>query len=299
MKKAFIDELIKQAEINDKIYLLVGDMGYNVVEPFQEKFPDRFINCGIAEQNMLGVASGLAMQGKKVFVYSLANFVVIRALEQLRNDICYSNLDVKIIGIGGGLQYGSAGYSHHCVEDLAVTLALPNLTVAAPGSVSETVAVVALACNTSGPTYIRLGKADVTQDILGEDIIKIGGYKRFDPGYPKLTLVSTGGMLGVAHTVAKRLGHIEVISMPYLKPFNENPIYFSYPTVVTLEDHGYGGLAMLVANTISKYFYTRNRRFIPIRIQDNIARVAGSEDYLRDLKGLDVESVILKIKEYI
>src|SRR5438094_10637170 len=117
MRSAFFRALLQIAEADERINLVVGDLGFGAVEPFASRFPDRFLNAGVAEQNMTGVAAGLALSGKVVFTYSIANFPVMRCLEQVRNDVCYHELDVNIVAVGGGLAYGPAGYTHHAIED--------------------------------------------------------------------------------------------------------------------------------------------------------------------------------------
>ena len=119
MRNTFIDSLQSQAREDPRIFLVVGDLGFSVVENFAKEFPDRFLNAGIAEQNMAGIAAGLAIEGYHVFVYSIANFPLVRCLEQIRNDICYHNLSVTIVSVGGGLSYGNLGYSHHATEDFS------------------------------------------------------------------------------------------------------------------------------------------------------------------------------------
>jgi transketolase len=132
MRTTFIQELIAQARKNPKIFLVVGDLGYSVIEPFAQEFPERFLNAGVAEQNMTGVAAGLASEGFHVFTYSIANFPTLRCLEQIRNDICYHNFPVTIVSVGAGMAYGNLGYSHHSVQDLAIMRTLPNLTLLSP-----------------------------------------------------------------------------------------------------------------------------------------------------------------------
>src|SRR5438046_10077781 len=137
MRTSFIETLVQVAERDPRLWLLTVDLGYSVLEKFSTKFPDRYLNAGVAEQNMVGVAAGLAMTGKVVFVYSIANFPTLRCLEQVRNDVCYHNLSVKIVAVGGGVVYGPLGYTHHAVEDLAIMRTLPNITVVAPGDPVE------------------------------------------------------------------------------------------------------------------------------------------------------------------
>ncbi len=139
MRNTFVTTLCDLAEQDERVWLLCGDLGYSVLERFSERFPGRYVNMGVAEQNMAGVAAGLALSGKIVFTYSIANFPVMRCLEQLRNDVCYHNLNVKTVAVGGGLAYGTHGYTHHGVEDIAVMRALPNMVVMAPGDPIETI----------------------------------------------------------------------------------------------------------------------------------------------------------------
>lgn len=120
MRTAFIETLCELAAADPRIWLLTGDLGFSVLEVFAERFPDRYVNMGVAEQNMTGVAAGLAMSGKIVFTYSIANFPTLRCLEQIRNDVCYHEASVKVVAVGGGLSYGNLGYTHHGIEDLAV-----------------------------------------------------------------------------------------------------------------------------------------------------------------------------------
>lgn len=158
MRNAFIDELVEAAASNDNIVLVVGDLGYGVVEPFAKCFPKRFFNAGVAEQNMMGFAAGLASEGFHVFVYSIANFPTFRCAEQIRNDVDYHNLPVTIVAVGGGLAYGNLGYSHHAVQDYALMRVMPNMLIAAPGDPMEVRACMRYIINNPQPSYLRLGK---------------------------------------------------------------------------------------------------------------------------------------------
>lgn len=159
MRNAFINELVAAAEINENIALVVGDLGYGVVEPFATRFPKRFFNAGVAEQNMMGLAAGLASEGFHVFVYSIANFPTFRCAEQVRNDVDYHDLPVTIVAVGGGLAYGNLGYSHHAVQDYALMRVMPNMLIAAPGDPMEVRGCMRYLINNPQPSYLRLGKA--------------------------------------------------------------------------------------------------------------------------------------------
>jgi transketolase len=159
MRNAFIDELVSFATTNDRIALIVGDLGYSVIEPFADRFPDRFINAGVAEQNMMGLAAGMASEGYHVFVYSIANFPTFRCAEQIRNDVDYHKLPVTVVSVGGGLAYGNLGYSHHAVQDYALMRVMPNMLIAAPGDPMEVRACMRYLISHPQPSYLRLGKA--------------------------------------------------------------------------------------------------------------------------------------------
>src|SRR4030042_3185959 len=159
MRNAFAKKLFQLAKKNKDIFLLTGDLGFAVFEKFQRSFPKRFFNAGVAEQNMLGVAAGLALSGKTVFVYSIIPFVTMRCLEQIRNDICMQDLDVKIIGVGAGLNYGPAGPTHHAIEDISIMRSLPNMMVVSPASPREAALALEASLCCKKPVYIRLSKS--------------------------------------------------------------------------------------------------------------------------------------------
>jgi transketolase len=295
MRTAFIEELVRIAGQDERIWLVCGDLGYSVLEAFGDRFPKRYLNAGVAEQNMTGVAAGLAMTGKIVFTYSIANFPVMRCLEQIRNDVCYHNLSVKIVAVGGGLAYGSHGYTHHGVEDLAVMSALPNLAVAAPGDPVETRAVTRIVASRPGPAYLRLGKA-------GEPVLHKPETKtEFGRAIPirngrRLTLISTGGMLGSTVAAAKKLEDlglsVRVLSMPFVVPLDEEAIMAAMAetgVVLTVEEHGFGGLGTAVGECIARSGCAGV--FVPLRLGRTPIRTAGTQEQLRASQGLSVEGI--------
>src|SRR6516225_4917658 len=159
MRTAFIETLCAAAEEDERVWLLTADLGYSVLEKFRDRFPGRYVNVGVAEQNLIGVAAGLARCAKVPFVYSIANFPTLRCLEQIRVDVCYHECPVKVVAVGGGFTYGSQGYTHHGVEDLAILRTLPGMTVVAPGDPVETRLATEALAERPGPGYLRLGKA--------------------------------------------------------------------------------------------------------------------------------------------
>lgn len=158
MRTTFIKSLSEIAKKNKKIVLVVGDLGFNVVEEFANQFPDRFFNAGIAEQNMATLSAGLASEGFIVFIYSIANFPTFRCAEQIRNDIDYHNLAVTTVSVGGGFAYGNLGYSHHAIQDYGLMRLFPNMSILSPGDPSEVEALIKYAINKKGPCYLRLNK---------------------------------------------------------------------------------------------------------------------------------------------
>ena len=158
MRNTVINHILEAAKKDSSIILMTADLGYSVMEKFIEELPKQFINIGIAEQNMIGVAAGLALAGKKVFVYTIAPFATMRCFEQIRVDVCYQNLDVTIIGVGGGYAYGTLGTTHYALEDLAVMRALPNMKVMCPADPQEAALVANKAIQVGGPNYIRLNR---------------------------------------------------------------------------------------------------------------------------------------------
>ena len=296
MRTAFIEELVRLAEQDERIWLVCGDLGYSVLEAFGDRFPKRYLNAGVAEQNMTGVAAGLALMGKTVFTYSIANFPVMRCLEQIRNDVCYHNLNVKIVAVGGGLAYGSHGYTHHGVEDLAVMSAMPNLTIAAPADPIEARAITGLFAATPGPGYLRLGKAGEPVLHTADTKVEFGKAIQVTDG-SDLTMISIGGMLGTVMKAGEELRrhgiHPRILSMPFLVPLDTAAILDATEetgAILTVEEHGPGGLGAAVAETLA----VRGRAvaFRPLRLAKSPIKVSGSQQELRAAQGLSIEGIV-------
>jgi transketolase len=299
MREAFFRCLERLAAEDERIYLLAGDLGFGVADEFRRRFPERFLNAGVAEQNMTGVAAGLALSGKIVFTYSIANFPTLRCLEHIRNDVCYHNANVKIVAVGGGLAYGALGASHHATEDLAILRALPNMAVVAPGDPLEAAQATAAIARHPGPCYLRLGRAG--EPAVHHDLeFTLGKAVRVRHGNG-LSLVATGGMLAIAAEVARRLEQegIEagLWSMHTLKPLDVEAVRAAAASglLFTLEEHSaIGGLGSAVAEVLSEAGYSG--RFQRIALPDAFAPFAGSAEYLRRSAGLDVEAVLGRIR---
>jgi transketolase len=298
MRSAFIRSLLELAEEDERIYLVVGDLGFGVVEPFVERFPDRFLNVGIAEQDMTGIAAGMALSGKVVFTYSIANFPTLRCLEQIRNDVCYHMADVKIVSVGGGLGYGALGVTHHATEDLAVLRALPNMCVVAPGDPTEAGLATLAVVRRPGPCYLRLGKSGEPHVHQPELDFSLGKAVKVREG-DDLCLIAIGTMLHAAVQVADRLSHqgieARVLSMHTLKPLDSEAVLAAArdtSVVVTLEEHSIiGGLGSAVAETLAESSDARVR-FRRLGLPPEFTSKVGTQEYLKAAYSLSVEGIL-------
>jgi len=298
MRTAFSETLFELAREDPRIVLITGDLGFNVVTPFMERLPRQFVNAGVAEQNLTGLAVGMALSGKIVFTYSIANFPVLRCFEQIRNDACYHNANVRIVSVGAGMTYGSLGPSHHATEDLAVMRALPGMTVIAPGDPVETrLAVQALVAH-QGPAYLRLGrdKEPVVHQV--EPAFEMGKAIPVRKG-KDLTLIATGCMLYQAVQAAEALAihglQAGVLSLHTVKPLDAKAVLSAAretPAVFTLEEHSVvGGLGGAVAEVLLESG-ERPRHFRRIGLLDTFSSIVGDQEYLRAQYGLDVTGIV-------
>jgi transketolase len=296
VRTAFIDTLNELAVQDARIWLLCGDLGFSVLETFAGRFPKRYVNVGVAEQNMMGIAAGLAMSGKIVFTYSIANFPVMRCLEQIRNDICYHKLNVKVVAVGGGLAYGYAGYTHHGMEDLAVMRVLPNMTTLAPGDPVETRLLTRAAFEQPGPCYLRLGKSGEPVIHTCQPDVRIGKAAFLRHGSDG-TVISTGAALGMAMKAAGDLAargvSVSVLSMPCLSPLDADAVLTAAKgtgRIVTVEDHGVGGLGSAVAEVLAAS--ASNPRFAAMYFKSQPAVVAGSQATMHATHGITAPEIV-------
>jgi transketolase len=302
VRNAFLDTLFELAEHDDRIVFVTGDLGFRVVEKFMEQRPRQFLNAGVAEQNLTGVAAGMALSGKIVFTYSIANFPTLRCLEQIRNDICYHQANVKVVAVGGGLAYGAMGATHHATEDLAVMRAMPELVVVAPGDPVETRAATRAIAAYPGPCYLRLGKAGEPTVHGGPVDFRLGKAIRFRDG-DDLTLISTGGVLQTAARVAEQLAtdgiETRVLSMHTLKPLDTEAVLTAAKEtrlIATLEEHSIiGGLGSAVAEVLAETHGVRvpfKRMGLPSAFSPHI----GAQDYMLTQHRLSVEALTAALK---
>jgi len=294
MRTAFINQLLEEATSDDKIFLIVGDLGFSVVEPFRERFPERFLNAGVAEQNMTGLAAGLAMEGYTVFTYSIANFPTLRSMEQIRYDVCYHNLNVKIVAVGGGYAYGSLGASHHATEELGMLRTIPNLVVCAPGDPTEAKIITTQLCKHSGPAYIRLGKAGEPDVPSISNAFSFGKCNKVLNG-KQTAILSTGAMLKYSFDHIND-NHLSwgLYSFPYIKPIDLEAlleIAENYDSIITIEEHQrQAGFGSAILESYHDLLETGKLQDIPkikrIAIPDIFINVAGTQEHLRKLAGI-------------
>lgn len=291
MRNAFIEELVALAGQHPQIALVVGDLGYSVVEPFAETFPDRFINAGVAEQNMTGLAAGMASEGYHVFTYSIANFPTFRCAEQIRNDVAYHDLPVTVVSVGGGLAYGALGYSHHAVQDYALMRTLPGMLIAAPGDPMEVRACMRYLVRNPGPSYLRLGKAGEPRFHAEPPDVAPGRSLQVRAGTGSRALLSTGAALQIAMEWVAQPEHSDraVWSMP-LWSMRDKPAQADWlrrhSDVVTLEDHlqdGGFGSWLLEARALDAGLSCALR---PMALDARVCGTVGSQSTLNRLGGL-------------
>jgi transketolase len=303
VRSAFIRTLVELAETDRRINLVVGDLGFGVVGPFASRFPDRFVNAGVAEQNMTSLAAGMALCGQVVFTYSIANFPTLRCYEQIRNDVCYHRASVKIVSVGGGLGYGALGPSHHATEDIAALRALPNMTVVAPGDPLEAELATRALAEEPGPGYLRLGKSGEPSVHPSRINFRLGKAITVVEG-SDLTLIATGTMLATTVQVAERLAQegirARVLSMHTVKPLDGEAVLRAARetgAVVTLEEHSVtGGLGSAVAEVLAESDEGRVP-FKRIGLPPLFTALVGSQEYLKAAYGLDAEGVLKSIQE--
>jgi len=304
MRNALIRNLLQLAGKDRRIWLVVGDVGYSVVEPFRERFPDRFVNTGVAEQNMMGVAAGLALSGNIVYTYTFANFTILRCLEQIRNDVCFHNANVKILGMGGGLTYGAAGMTHHGTEDLGAVGSLPKIAVIAPADPVEAEEAVKASAAWDGPCYIQMRKAGEKEIHRKPLKFAIGKALPLRRG-GDVTIFSIGWITHNVLEAAERLGKdgfdVGVVSTPTLKPFDERCLLScakKTSAIVTVEENS----SMCLAGQAARTLATSLRERIPLLtlgLPGEYSKTVGSQEYLLKKAGLSAEGIHKSVKSFL
>lgn len=303
MRDALMDSLTELASANPNVMLLTADLGFGVFEEFSERFPKQYLNVGVAEQNMVGVASGLALEGKTVFTYSIGNFPTLRCLEQIRNDICYHELNVNIIASGGGFSYGGLGMSHHATEDLSILRALPEMTVVAPCTAWETGQAVLQLAEQSQPGYLRIDKTKANDNVQPKNF-ELGKSRLLRDG-DDFTLIVAGGIAHEVLMAAKVLEgdgvNCRVVSMHTVKPIDREVIIKACEEtggIASIEENNIiGGLGSAVSDVcMENMIYPK--AFIKFGLKDHYVSTVGSQKYLRKSLGIseaDIVRYVLKV----
>lgn len=299
MRTTFIQTLIAQAQQDPNIFLLCGDLGYSVLEPFAAAFPERFLNVGIAEQNMVGLAAGLSLEGYTVFCYSIGNFPTLRAMEQIRYDVAYHDANVKIIAVGGGYAYGPLSTSHHTTEELGMLRTIPGMVVTAPGDPAEVEAMTAFIAQHRGPCYMRLNKAGEARLHAQPPALTLGGIipvRSVDGA--TAAVFATGDMVGyAARHLEQRAAKIDLYSFPFVNPIDTAQLAAlaaRYSDIATLEEHqANGGFGSAVLERLHDLLSDGALARLPavrrIAIPNAFISSAGSQDYLREKMGLQLD----------
>jgi transketolase len=304
MRSLFNKILLEIAEENDRIYMILADIGYGEIEGFAERFPDRFFNVGVAEQNMTGVACGVAMEGNIAITYSIANFPTLRCLEQIRNDVCYHKVNVKIVIIGGGLAYGALGVSHQSTEDLAIMRALPDMVVVAPADFAEAEAATYAMIEHDGPVYYRCGYKKEPPLHSGPIDFRFGKAIQVSDG-ADVTLIGTGTVTYRARQAAQLLEKkgigARVLSMHTVKPIDTEAVVAAARdtgAILTVEEHNVlGGLGGAVAEVLAEAGI--GVPFRRIGLPDSYVHIVGSHDWLLDHYGFSPQAIADRAEEVV
>ena len=298
MRDAVVRVLTELAPEHPEMLLLTGDLGFGVLENFAAQFPRQFLNVGVAEQNMSGLAAGLALEGHTVFTYSIGNFPTLRCLEQIRNDVCYHEANVKIISVGGGMSYGAVGMSHHATEDLAILRSLPNMSVFSPGDVWEAAEAARYLVCERGPAYLRLDKSAAPLSTETGETFQPGKIRMVRRG-SDVTLAATGGILGEALRAADALGgqgiQCRVLSVHTIKPLDRATLIAAAQEtggIVSIEEHNVdGGLGGAIAESLMEAGVAP-RFFFRMGLRNTFSSVVGSQQYLRQVYSLDAAAIV-------
>jgi transketolase len=300
MRGAFIRALTELAAHDPRVLLLTGDLGYTVIEPFAERFPTRFFNVGVAEQNMIGLATGLAEAGFTPFTYSIATFATLRPYEFIRNGPVLQQLPVRIVGVGGGLEYGSAGPTHHAVEDVGLMRLQAGLTVVCPADHRQAVTALSVTRDLAGPVYYRLGKDDRTTVPGLEGRFELARVEQVRGG-SDLAIVAMGSVASEAAIAAERLAELGiqsallVVAGLYPSPADHlAELLAPFPIALTVEAHStIGGVGSLVAEVIAER--RLNCRLVRRGISTILDGVSGGEPYLLDEHGLSSDALVATV----
>jgi transketolase len=300
MRDAFVETLLEEAKKDKNIILITGDLGFGVLDKFQKELPNQFINSGVNEQAMMGMAAGIASTGKRVFVYSIGNFPTLRCLEQIRNDICLMNNPVVVVSVGAGYAYGPQGYTHHALEDIAVMRALPNLEVVIPADPIEAKLATQFLAGTKSPSYLRLGKSNEQNFNQTEPVISPGRFNELISGESgSILLVGSVGKiaLNAAEELLRYGLAVSVVSVPFLMSLDKEYLIraSSKGPIITIEEHSSrGGFGSAILEFLNAENISASVGIIAAEQRD-LTRI-GDQEFLRKSNGLSTERIVRKFR---
>jgi transketolase len=302
MRNAFADEITKLGAVDPRVVLLSGDIGNKLFDNFKAGAQTRFINCGIAEANMMGVAAGMALSGLRPVIYTITPFTTTRCYEQIRIDACYHNVPVIIVGTGSGLSYAELGPTHHSCEDIAIMRVLPHMTVMAPADEVELRQCLRAALKQDGPVYIRIGKKGEQIIPKKDDHFEIGRSITVRDG-ADVCLIGTGTLLPTVMEAATLLEAqgitARVESFHTIKPMDTDTVlkaFSNYSIVATIEEHSrIGGLGGGIAEWLARQDRMRGR-LISFGTDDDFMHEVGTQDYARAKYGLTAQNIAEKVQ---
>ncbi len=296
MRAAFVRGLVEIAARDERIVLLTGDLGFMALEPFSDAYPDRFINVGVAEQNMVGAACGLADCGFLPFCYSIATFASMRGYEFIRNAAAMHRLPVRIVGVGGGFEYGSAGLSHHGLEDVGVMRIQPSMTVVVPADHQQTLSALRATWDLPGPIYYRIGKDDLRVVAGLEGRFELGHVNVLGTGSDLLFLAMGAVSAEAAAAVEKlsatglhsTLGVISTVNPPPVADLVD--LLSRFPVAITVEAHQVtGGLGSLACEVVAEHAI--RCKIVRLGVSGPPSGITGSDAFLNRRHGLDCGSL--------
>lgn len=296
MRDQFAHTLAQLASQDERVFFITADLGFSVFEEFAERYPHQYLNIGVAEQNMIAVATGMALDGRIVFVYSIGNFPVLRCLEQIRNDAAYHEANVNIVSIGAGFSYGSLGFSHHATEDLAIMRAIPNVCVMTPGTLDDVTNSTVHLSGSPGTGYLRLDRS-YAEETPDAEPFRAGRWRIMRSG-THVAIIATGGVgqeaLVAASHLAERGIDAQVVNATQLSALPQEEIERTIggaPIAISVEEHvTRGGLAGLVSEAIAQRGIPC--RLTPCGISEGFTTTVGSQAFLRMQVGVDSASIV-------
>lgn len=308
MRHAVVNIIYEAARKDKRICFLTGDLAHVHQDEFKEHLSSQYFNLGMAEQNMIGVAGGLALAGNKVFVYSITPFVTMRCYEQIKVDLCYQNLDVTVIGVGAGFAYATSGCTHHAIEDIAIMRVLPNIKIYSPSSPMEAGYLTRLILQTPGPSYLRIGRGGESELNPTSQFEKMNYANESASVFKEgddVTIFSTGSIvqeaLDASFILKKKGISSEVVNITQIKPIDRKLVldrWLHRKAIFVLEEHNIiGGLGGAISEIVSGQ---KSQAILKLfGIPDVYTEIIGSQSFLRKKFALDGPSVAKEIQQYL